>query len=285
MNFIDFGRAHGISIDPSKLHPSDRIKRCGTVAKPNSTNGAYYWDGQRGWVFDWSSEAKVQWFNDPSAAPWTAEEQRAWKEKRKADLAAKRKEWERAAQRASALIRTAKSGRHNYLHLKGFPDQFALVAQDGAMVVPMRNVTTDELQGAQVIKWVPEETTYTKKMLPGMRAKEATFRIGSKRATETFLCEGYATGLSIAAALRSVALTASVLVCFSAGNLQTVAPKVPGRTMVFADNDASGTGQEAAIATGLPYVTSPVVGEDANDLHRRAGLMAVVAKIMEARAM
>ena len=49
MSFILFARAHGVDIEPSKLFPSDRIRRCGTVEKPRSGNGAYFWDGQRGW--------------------------------------------------------------------------------------------------------------------------------------------------------------------------------------------------------------------------------------------
>ena len=61
MTFIDFARSHGVEIDPSRLYPSDRIKRCGTVDKPKSTNGAYFYDGQRGWVFNWAGEAKVNW--------------------------------------------------------------------------------------------------------------------------------------------------------------------------------------------------------------------------------
>ena len=71
-NFIDFARAHGLEIDPGRLYPSDKIRRCGTVEKPRSGNGAYFYDGQRGWVFDWSGAAQTIWYNDPNAKPWTA---------------------------------------------------------------------------------------------------------------------------------------------------------------------------------------------------------------------
>ena len=120
-------------------------------------------------------------------------------------------------------------------------------------------------------------------MHPGMKAKAAVFRMGDKAAPETFLCEGYATGLSILAALRSVGLRASVLVCFSAGNLVTVAPAIRGKGFVFADNDRSEAGERAAQQTGLPYCMSDRVGEDANDLHMRAGLMAVCQHLMTVR--
>ena len=42
MNFIDFARAHGVDIDHTRLYPSEKIRRCGTVAKPKSGNGAYF---------------------------------------------------------------------------------------------------------------------------------------------------------------------------------------------------------------------------------------------------
>ena len=75
-DFITFARAHNVEIDPNRLYPSDKIKRCGTVERPRSGNGAYFWDGQRGWVMDWSGEARVIWFEDPNAKPWTDEEKR-----------------------------------------------------------------------------------------------------------------------------------------------------------------------------------------------------------------
>ena len=71
--FVDFARAHGLAIDPARLMAGERIRRCGTVDKPKSTNGAYFWDGSRGWVFNWSTEARVQWFEDKNATAWTAE--------------------------------------------------------------------------------------------------------------------------------------------------------------------------------------------------------------------
>jgi putative DNA primase/helicase len=53
---------------------------------------------------------------------------------------------------------------------------------------------------------------------------------------------------------------------------------------VFADNDVSKTGENAAIQTGLPWTMADQVGYDANDLHKNNGLFAVVAKIMAVRA-
>ena len=282
-SFIAFARAHGVEIDPSRLYASERIKRCGTTDKPKGTNGAYYWDGARGWVFNWAAEARGQWFNDANANPWTEAEKAAWKAKRQAANASQEQEYQRAAVRAAEMMRAAKPMEHNYLHRKGFTDAQGFVTEDGALLIPMRNLQTNNLQGVQVIRWDEEARTFTKKMNPGMRAKGAVFRMGDKTAPETFLVEGYATGLSVHAALRSVGLRASVLVCFSANNLEFIAPQLKGRAFVCADNDKSGTGEKSAQATGLPYCMSPIVGEDMNDLHARAGLMAVCAQLMAVR--
>ena len=282
--FLLFARAHGLELDASRLMVGERVRRCGTIDKPRSTNGAYFWDGERGWVFNWAEEAKAHWFNDVNAAPWTEAEKAAWKAKRAAAATNLEADYQRAAVRAAELIRSTTPGPHDYLHRKGFPDAQGMVAKDGALVLPMRNMDTNALQGVQLILWNEAERKWEKKMIPGMRAKGAVFWIGDKQAPETFLVEGYATGLSVVAALRSVGLRASVLITFSANNLVLVAPKVKGRAFVFADNDVSGTGQRAAEATKLPWCMSPIAGEDANDLHMRAGLMAVCQQIMVVRA-
>ena len=146
----------------------------------------------------------------------------------------------------------------------------------------MKHVT-DKLQGFQEIYWDEPNRKYEKKMLHGMRAKNAVYYMGSKEAQETWLVEGYATGLSLQKALRSVGLRASVAVCFSANNLVQVANQFIGNRYVFADNDESKTGEKAAIETGLPWTMADEVGMDANDLHQKHGLFAVVKKFMELR--
>lgn len=283
MSFIDFARAHGVEIDPGKLFASEGIHRCGTTDKPKSGNGAYFWDGQRGWVFNWAAEARVQWFNDHNAQPWTEAEKSQCKARRYAARTSQVERQRRAAAHAADLIRGAKPGTHDYLARKGFPDLAGLVDGNGDLLVPMRDLDANALLGAQIIHWDEPERQWVKKMLPGMKAKGAVFRLGDKTASETFLVEGYATGLSVFAALRSAGLRASVLVCFSANNLEFVAPQVKGRTFVFADNDQSGVGEAAARHTGMRYCMSPVQGEDANDLHVRAGLVAVVQLLMKVR--
>ena len=278
MNFIQFARAHGIDIDNSKFFQSDRIKRCGTVDKPNSGNGAYFWDGQRGWVMDWSGEAKVIWFEDPNATPWTDQEKRDWANKRKEQTALQTDAYNRVARQAEVVLRAATLETHPYLSYKGFEDEKGLVSGD-KLLIPMRNVTDNALQGYQQIYYEKNERQYEKKMLSGMRAKNAVFRLGAK-SKESWLVEGYATGLSVYKALRSCGQSSSVIVCFSASNMINVADQVSGRVMIFADNDVSGVGQNAAISTGKPWTMPDVVGMDANDLHMKDGLFSVVSKIM-----
>jgi putative DNA primase/helicase len=282
MSFIDFAKSYGLVIDQAKFYPSDFIKRCGTVEKPRSQNGSYLWDGQRGWIFDWGEEAKVIWYNDPYAKPWTDEEKQAWAVKRQAQQSEQQRRYDQVALQADIVLRSAKSAIHSYLQIKGFNDLEGLVMND-KLLIPMRNVTTNKLQGYQEIYWDAEARKHEKKMLLGMRAKNAVFYIGDRQSEEVWLVEGYATGLSLHHALRSCGLKASVVVCFSASNLIAVADQIKGNRFVFADNDESKTGEKAAISTGLPWVMADTVGWDANDLHLKQGLFAVVAKIIECK--
>lgn len=281
-DFIQFASAHGVLI--RDLDSSGRIRRCPTIEHPRSDNGAYMWDGQRGFCFAWDGEAKPQWFNDPSAKPWTEEDKRAFAKKRADERRQQTERHQRTAQKAMEMLKTAKMEEHNYFHFKNLPLAIGLVLPDGGLFVPMRSLS-GALQGAQVIRWDAENRRYDKRMLTGMKAKGAVLRLGSPKAPQTFLCEGYATGLSIEMALRQMRLNASVLVCFSANNMVNVAPSVSGLKFVFADNDESGTGERVAKDTGLSYCMSDRLGEDANDLHARSGLLAVCQKLMEVRRM
>jgi phage/plasmid primase-like uncharacterized protein len=283
MTFIDFARAHGVEIDPARFYSSEKIHRCGTVDKPRSTNGAWFWNGERGWIMDWSGDARTIWFEDPKAKPWTDQEKREWALKRQTANAAKDRSYELAAERADITLRSAKMQEHSYLEIKGFPDMKALVL-DNKLLVPMRNVVTNKLQGYQSIFWDEPNRRYEKKMLPGMRAKNAVLYMGDRGAEEAWLVEGYATGLSLHAALRSVGLKASVVVCFSASNMVQVADQIKGRRFIYADNDESQTGQKSAEQTELPWTMSDTVGFDANDDHSKFGLFYVVKKVMDLRS-
>ncbi len=282
MSFIDFARSHGVDIDQSKFYPSDKIKRCGTIEKPRSLNGAFFWDGERGWVFNWGGEAKTVWYNDPNARPWTDEEKREWALKKNVQNTEQNNVYEKAALKADITLRSAKMLSHDYLNSKGFNDLKGLVI-DNKLLIPMRNVVTNKLKGYQEIFFNYEDRKFEKKMLKGMRAKNAVFKIGSEESGEIWFVEGYATGLSLYSALKSCGINALVVVCFSASNLVIVSDQIKGKKFVFADNDESRTGERSARQTGLPWAMADQIGFDANDLHLKNGLFAVVKKIMETR--
>lgn len=277
MRFEDFCRVHGLIVDQVVAGKWVRVP---TTDHPRKKNGAYKWLGDIGWVQNHAASTEVStWRPDSNEAGIDL-----------AGIARKAREfdermaigWRKAAQRASQMMCDATRAEHPYLHRKGFPEALGFVMPDESLLVPMRNWKTNEVMGAQVIRWVADDMRFEKKMLPGMRAKGAVFRIGSPQARRTWLVEGYATGLSVEAALSLLHLRDSVVVCFSAGNLIYVASQLAGQTFVFADNDESGAGERAAIATDLPYCMAGQVGRDANDMHQADGIFKVASLMMGA---
>ena len=85
-----------------------------------------------------------------------------------------------------------------------------------------------------------------------------------------YWCEGYATALSLRACLKALKLRYIIRCTFSVGNMRKMATDF-GEGIIIADNDASHAGEDAAIATDLPYWISDYVGEDFNDQHKRLG--------------
>jgi putative DNA primase/helicase len=282
MSFVEFAQAHGVVIE--HLITGDRVRRCPTVTHPRKKNASYFFDGRRGWVRCWDGQGTTEWWNDPNAKPWSDAEKREWAAKRAQQERERQQRQRQAVQRAADMLREATPGIHGYLISKGLPDEMCLRMEDGSLIVPMRDHENNALRGAQVIRWLPDEAKWEKKMLFGMRAEGAVLRLGQPTAAETWLCEGFATGVSIHMALRRMRLNASVLVCFSDSNMVHVAASMTGRRYVFADNDVSGAGERAAQDTGLPYCMAPAVGMDANDLHVAQGLTAVCALVMQARS-
>ncbi|MFQ3666358.1 MAG: PriCT-2 domain-containing protein [Sphingomonadaceae bacterium] len=214
------------------------------------------------------------WEDDGYDAPIDPEEKR--RRRQEARIRAEQEEAERqagyarVAKESKALLAAAKLEPHLYLDSKGFrADEFGgrgLVAPSGELLIPMRE--QNSIWNVQRIS--PDGT---KKFLHGGRAKGLVHCLGN--GPEKWLCEGYATGLSVFLALKSLYRQATVVVCFSAGNLIHIAEHIKGRRYVVADNDESKTGENAAIKTGLPWCMPPDVGHDANDMHQARGIRAV----------
>lgn len=273
MQFDAFCRAHGLIVDG--ITPG-RWVRVPTTDHPRKKNGAYKFLGDIGWVQNHALEVDVSTWRADAQDLHGVDVQRIQRQAAEFDEKMRRG-WQRAAVQAEALLAQAELAEHNYLHLKGLGEHRALVSGD-ALLVPMRHWRSNRLVGVQTIRWLEAERRYEKKMMAGMRAKGAVLRLGSPQAARTWLVEGYATALSVEAALKLLRLRDSVTVCFSAGNLIHVAQQLQAERQavaVFADHDASGAGERAARQTGAPWVMSPVQGEDANDMHQREGVFRV----------
>lgn len=281
MSFVQFAAQYGLILP--ELYPAARIRRCPTEQHPRRKDGAYFWDGRRGWVSDWSVSEDIHWYDNPEAKGFTEADRRAWAERKRAEERRLAQLYQRTADKAQAMLQQARPDEHAYLAAKKLGHVLGLVNDERQLLVPMRGLDDNRLVGLQVIDWLMEERQWRKKMLYGTRAKGAVFRLGSPRAPETWLVEGYASGLTCELALRSLNANASVLVCFSAHNLTHVASQVRGRKFAFADHDKSGTGLEAVTAAGLAHCISPVEGEDINDWYARAGLFPVAAAMMRLR--
>jgi putative DNA primase/helicase len=297
-DFATFARAHGLLLDHAEA--STRIRRCGTEDKPRSKNGAYWFDGDRGWVQRWDEGGELYWWDDPNKPEPTPEMRAEWARKRaeyeRKQLAA----WGRTALQCKMLQEQTRISEHNYMHYKGLGDykvrvldKYEFIDSDGVvnevehvLFVPMINFETEAMVGAQLIWWVPAEMRYEKKFVPGSRLRHSAYRLGAAATNEVILCEGLATGVSIEMALKQMNLRATIVVCFNDSNLVNIAALLPKdiRAYVFADNDKSKAGAIAARKTGLPWCQSPVEGEDANDLHVRAGLTPVAELIRQVRA-
>lgn len=270
MQFADFAAAHGLII--RELVADGRSHRVPTVDHPRKRNGAYLYDGHSGWVQNWAvHESAIAFRPGRDAVRPVDVPKRDIQAERRRD--AERRA--RAAHEAAAIVQRCEQSTHAYLAAKGFPNEIGLVDTDGRLVVPMR--AANDYARVNSIQWINDAGQ--KKFLPGGVAKGSVFIMGAGR--EHWFVEGYATGLSVREALARLYRRARVVVCFSAGNLQHVTGLFKGPRFVIADNDASGTGERAARATGMSWTMPPTIGDDANDLHQREGLAPLVALIRD----
>lgn len=268
MRFEQFAQAHGVLIDYAK---SDAlIHRAPTKDHPRKRNASYKWTGEWGWIQDWANHAEPIIYR-PDHVPIEVVH-RDMAAERRAEAARRGA----AARQAAAIVASAQPDEHPYLIRKGFPFEKTLVGADGRIVVPMRDAT--DYKRVNSVQFIAADGE--KKFLPGGKAKGSVLMRGA--GAEMWLCEGFATGLSIEAALASMYRTAKVVICFSAGNLAYVAGLLRGRRYVIADNDESATGARYAASTGLPWAMPDTQGHDANDLMQASGVRAVVQMMRRA---
>jgi putative DNA primase/helicase len=265
MDFIQFARSHGIIIDD--YPPVGTWKRYPTEDHPRKKNGAVKYMGTHGFVQNhavstvvslWKPESTDR-LNLPDMRSIIISQARAEQERKKLST--------EAVSKAVRMLNDSGYRTHAYLEAKGFPDEQGSVLNienKPVLLIPMR--VGKSLVGVQQI-WEDG----TKKFLYGQRTSGATFAFDNKGIN--IVCEGYATALSIRAAMKQMKQRYTIHVCFSAGNMVKVAAGLESG-LVVADNDKSGTGQQAAAEIGWPVWMSETVGEDANDCHRRIGLFA-----------
>lgn len=274
MTFMQFAESYGLVID----HILDgRWVRVKTVDKPKKRNGSYKYLGEIGFVQNHATMEQVAMWKDGARAGFV--DKAALRARMAISVAAESAKHAEARVRAQKILDRCTLAKHPYLSAKGFPRDVMPVL-DGQLVIPMRDFKDYKtLNSLQFISPDGE-----KKFLPGGKAKASVYGIGPWRPREMWLVEGYATALSVRLALEQLHREVAVVTCFSAGNLAYVGrlTKMRGKpAYVFADHDESGAGQRAAEETELPWTMPPETGMDANDVHRRDGLRALVALIRE----
>jgi len=234
---------------------------------------------------NWKSSAEPQAFRFD--AQFTDEEKVAFKlqqeDQRKAAAKEKRERNKQAAARAEkAWEKLPTDGHSDYLQRKkiyGYGCRYSR----GSIAVPVKKA--GKLTGLQ---WIAPDGS--KKFITGTEKQGAVFWINEGQSGPVILCEGYATGCSIAMAMPK----AAVAVCFDAGNLQTVAHDAVGElgleVIIAADNDhqaKNNKGLQVAaelirrypekIRAVWPEFSPDDPGTDFNDLHVGQGLEAVKA--------
>jgi putative DNA primase/helicase len=231
MNFEQALRQAGLN--PREVVADGRIRRCTTESKPGKRNGWFvlHPDGHGTWG-DWSSgtgEALGHWRDQASTqqAPsaQALAEQRARRERERQYRVQAMKSARAFWERARPLNRI-----HPYIERKALTTLgcAGLRHHDGLLVVPV-------MAGGWLVSLQTISATGEKRFWPGAPVKAGSFVMARPRAAVTVLVEGLATGLAVFQSIR----TASVVVCFDAGNLVPVvqALKPHGSVVFMADND------------------------------------------------
>ncbi|MBN6741262.1 AAA family ATPase [Acidithiobacillus sp. MC6.1] len=187
---------------------------------------------------------------------------------RKADYAAiavqARKIWEAASPAPTD---------HPYLVSKGITADGLRVAQDGRLLFPVHG-PDDSLQSLQYIA-----SDGSKMFLYGGKMAGGRFTIQHREDGSLVLVEGVATGKSVAASMP----VATVVACFTAGNLMAVARDLrgrhPGRNIIIAGDDDTETNgnpgrtkAEAAAKEVDAQAIFPPGGGDWNDHVKAHGI-------------
>lgn len=274
MDIVTFARLNGVLID--RLIEDGKWHRCSTEDHPRKKNGAYMSREAYGFIQNHATHLDpVPWRPDENEIAHIDHEAIA-RRAREASEQIKRDQ-ERAARKAGWIMKQCQREPHPYLKAKGFPEELGNVWDDTEnglkkLCIPM--YADGHIVGVQTIS---DQEGFEKRFLFGQRISEAVFVLDNKG--PKFFAEGWATSLSLRAALQALKVRYTIIVCFTAGNLLKVA-RNHAEGIVIADNDlpspvateAGGMGLKVAKEVGLPYWLSDRAPEDFNDFTTRAGL-------------
>jgi putative DNA primase/helicase len=272
MNFHDYAKCHGLIID--RIIEDGHWHRVRTTDKPKHHNGSYKFVGDFAVLQNHATMTEVAiWRPDENEAVSVDHAALARRAKAAADEI--RVSQERAARKSAWVMHQCKPETHPYLAEKGFPDEIGNVwTHEGVrkLVIPM--MADGRLVGMQTIS---DQEGFEKRFQYGQRTSEAVYVMDARG--PKFYAEGYATSLSLRAALQALKVRYTIIVCFTAGNLLKVA-RNHAEGIVIADNDMpspvapepGGMGLKVAKETGLPYWLSDRAPEDLNDYMVRCGL-------------
>ena len=270
----------------SRLADADgQVIRAGTASKPNSKNLWLIAYHDRGLPFvvvagDWSTGAETKWVADTGET--LSEAERRELKRRLADARQAREieqasQWEQAATRAARVWRDSVPADqcHPYLLRKRTEPHSA--RQRGQELVLLLTDFTGKAWSLQTI----DEAGGKRLMAGGRKAGNFIVVDGPDYLARILICEGYATGCTLA----EIDPAALVLAAVDAGNLKAVATGARNRwpnadIVVCGDDDRQTEGnpgatkaRAAAIAAGARYAlpewppSAPLDLSDFNDLH------------------
>jgi len=271
----------------SRLADADgQVIRAGTASKPNSKNLWLIAYHDRGLPFvvvagDWSTGAETKWVADTGET--LSEAERRELKRRLADARQAREieqasQWEQAATRAARVWRDSVPADqcHPYLLRKRTEPHSA--RQRGRELVLLLTDFTGKAWSLQTI----DEAGGKRLMAGGRKAGNFIVVGGPDYPARVLICEGYATGCTLAESDPASLVLAAV----DAGNLQAVTTGARNRwptadIVVCGDDDRQTEGnpgatkaRAAAIAAGARYalpewpVDAPLHLSDFNDLHQ-----------------
>lgn len=228
MRFEDALRAHGL-LPRSPVVADGRWHRCATESHPRKRNGSYKLsiDGRVGWYQDFARDTDpITWRPDVVHAAPVYDP--TWIRKAQAEAAERLREATDGARQFYASCKPLVGG-HPYLHSHGLEMRGVYgvrVDEKGWLVIPaFRNGKVSTLQRIS-----PDGE---KRFWPGASVKGATCKIGRVTSPLIVVCEGFATGLAIYAAIPQ----SLIVVAFNAGNLSKITIG-DGLAVIAADNDS-----------------------------------------------